>query len=166
MVFLYRKRSGEVIGVSTDANAYTGAIDTDFFDVAVDPAVPDGPDLAVAKFYDSVAHIVRNASIFESDGFAAARTTDDNLVNRKLAIALATTNPVQRKILVGIVSVLVDELNVLRQWITNYRSEVAAATSLANLQTRVANNTLALPDRTLAQAKTVLQSRVNDGTVD
>lgn len=44
-----------------------------------------------------------------------------------------------------------DELNLLRDWITAFKAAVAAATSLANLQTRVAAlpNT---PDRTVPQA--------------
>lgn len=49
----------------------------------------------------------------------------------------------------------VDEINLVREWIVSFKAAVAAATSLANLQTRVAalND---MPDRTYAQAKTAI----------
>ncbi len=51
----------------------------------------------------------------------------------------------------AILLTLLDELNNLRDWITAFKAATAAATSLANLQTRVAAlpNT---PDRTVPQA--------------
>lgn len=61
--------------------------------------------------------------------------------------------------------VIKDEINIIRQWTVSYKAEVAAATSLANLQTRVA----ALPtlnDRTLAQLKTAINNRIDSGDVD
>ena len=65
----------------------------------------------------------------------------------------------------AVASVLVDEINALRDWITSFKAAVAAATSLANLQTRVA--ALAdLPDRTLAQARTAITNKITGGTVD
>lgn len=58
------------------------------------------------------------------------------------------------------VKLLVDELNVLSQWLTSFKSETAAATSLADLKTRVATlpNT---PDRTYAQAKTAINNLID-----
>jgi hypothetical protein len=65
----------------------------------------------------------------------------------------------------AIASVLVDEVNILRGLWMSFKAEVAAATNLADLKARVANlpNT---PDRTLAQAKTAIANRLDDGTVD
>jgi len=60
---------------------------------------------------------------------------------------------------------IVNEINILRQWIVAFKVEVAAATSLADLKTRVA--TLPnLPDRTFEQAKTAMKNEVTAGTVD
>lgn len=60
----------------------------------------------------------------------------------------------------AIVVVLLAEINNLRQWIASFKAATAAATTFANLQTRVAAlaNT---PDRTAAQARTALTSAVN-----
>lgn len=62
-------------------------------------------------------------------------------------------------------SITVDEINILRQWITSFKTQVALATTLADLKTRVAG----LPtvnDRTLSQLKTAIQSRIDDHSVD
>ncbi len=63
----------------------------------------------------------------------------------------------------AIAALAIDEINTLREWIVSFQAAVAAATSLANLQTRVAALPN-LPDRTLAQAKTAFINKVNSGT--
>ncbi len=63
----------------------------------------------------------------------------------------------------AVVALAIDEINTLRQWIVAFKAATAAATSLANLQTRVAALP-DLPDRTLAQAKTAFINKVNSGT--
>jgi hypothetical protein len=58
------------------------------------------------------------------------------------------------------VKLLVDELNILRQWITDFKAATAAASSLANLKTGVA----ALPNvpqRTYQQAKTAINNLID-----
>ncbi len=62
-----------------------------------------------------------------------------------------------------VAAIMVDEINILREWIVSFQAAVAAATSLANLQTRVAALPN-LPDRTLAQARSAFIARVNSGT--
>ncbi len=57
----------------------------------------------------------------------------------------------------------VDEINTLREWIVSFQAAVAAASSLANLQSRVAALPN-LPDRTLVQAKNAFIAKVNSGT--
>jgi hypothetical protein len=54
----------------------------------------------------------------------------------------------------------VDELNVIRQWIVDFKAQTALASNLANFQTRVAALPN-LPDRTYAQAKTAFQNLVD-----
>lgn len=61
--------------------------------------------------------------------------------------------------------VLLSEVNILRGWTVSFKAATAAATSLANLQTRVAALS-DLPDRTLAQVKTAIQNEIDSGIVD
>ncbi len=61
--------------------------------------------------------------------------------------------------------VLIDEINALREWITTFKAATAAATSLANLQTRVAA-LASMPDRTAAQAKTAIVNKAQDTASD
>lgn len=60
------------------------------------------------------------------------------------------------------VTLVVDELNILRQWLSDFKTEVAAATNLANLQTRVASLPN-MPDRTYQQAKTAIKTLIDNG---
>lgn len=69
------------------------------------------------------------------------------------------------KVLRAEASVLVDEINTLRQWIVAFKVQVAAATTLADLKTRVASLPN-MPDRTLEQAKTAIKNTIAAGTVD
>ncbi len=61
--------------------------------------------------------------------------------------------------------VVKDEINTLRQWTVSFKAEVAAATNLANLQSRVATLPT-LNDRTLSQLKTALDNKIDGGGVD
>jgi hypothetical protein len=60
---------------------------------------------------------------------------------------------------------VLDELNNLRSWITSFTGAVAASTNLADLKTRVAALP-AMPQRTIAQAKTAITQKIDDGTAD
>lgn len=60
---------------------------------------------------------------------------------------------------------LVDYLNALEGWISSFTAAVAAATSLSNLQTRVA--ALSVPPAiTAANAKAAVQAKINGGAAD
>jgi hypothetical protein len=62
------------------------------------------------------------------------------------------------RIVKGLGLTILDEINLVRQWTADYKVVVAAATSLANLQTRVA----AMPDlaqRTAAQLKAAVLAK-------
>ncbi len=63
----------------------------------------------------------------------------------------------------AIAAILVDELNTIRQWIVAFKAQVALASTLADLKTRVAGLP-DLPNRTLPQAKSAFISKVNSGT--
>ena len=85
---------------------------------------------------------IRNGAKSQLDGFA-----DNPLYQRALA------------------DILKEEINLLRKWTRDFKTEVAAATNLANLQTRVATLPT-LNDRTLTQLKTAIDARIDDGTID
>jgi len=65
----------------------------------------------------------------------------------------------------ALADILRDELNILRGNWNAFKVEVAAAASLADLKTRVAAMPN-LPDRTLAQLRTAINTRVDGGTID
>jgi hypothetical protein len=89
-----------------------------------------------------------------------------NLQDRSSAINIySTLTHDQAKLYRAVMLVAVDELNILRQWLTSFKAAVAAATSLADLQTRVAALP-ATPDRTPTQAVNAITNKINSGTVD
>lgn len=57
------------------------------------------------------------------------------------------------------VLVLIDEVNSLRAWIESFKAAVAAASTLADLKTRVAALS-AMPARTAAQARTAVVNKL------
>lgn len=61
--------------------------------------------------------------------------------------------------------VLIDELNILRQRDRDRASDVAAATSLADLKTRWAVRS-SLADRDVTQVKPAIQNKINSGAAD
>jgi hypothetical protein len=68
-------------------------------------------------------------------------------------------------ILRAVADITKDELNILRQWLAAFKVEVAAASNLADLKTRVATLP-ATADRTLAQLKTAIKNKIDGGTLD
>lgn len=87
------------------------------------------------------------------------------LAQRTDAVAFINSPDGLGKILRAVVILTVDELNILRQWVMSFKAAVAAATSLADLKTRVA----ALPnlnDRTNAQARNAIEDHVDNGNAD
>jgi len=61
--------------------------------------------------------------------------------------------------------VTMDELNLLRQWITAFKAAVSLAATLADLKTRVAALD-SMPDRSASQIKGAIQNKINAGTAD
>lgn len=86
-----------------------------------------------------------------------ARTSADALIDLDKSSLL--------KIARAEAAVSVDEINLIREWIVSFKAATAAATSLANLQSRVAALP-DMPDRTLAQFKTAIKNKIDSGTVD
>lgn len=128
------------------------------------------PDLSAVtgqplKYWKHVAGAIQLMTQGERDAVDAAiqaALVASTRTGAKAAIVGLAANPM---VLRAIASIVVDELNDIREWIVSFKAATAAATSLANLQTMVA----ALPnmaDRTLAQVKTAIQNKIDGGTVD
>lgn len=112
-----------------------------------------------------------------SNGSIVEMTTQEKSdVDAELAAAsVASTRASAKAMLVGfsdqplyaraLADIIKDEINILRGWLASFKTEVAAATTLADLKTRVAGLP-ATGDRTLAQLKTAIQNRIDSGTVD
>jgi hypothetical protein len=71
----------------------------------------------------------------------------------------------QYKLTRAVVLVSLDEVNLLRQWITDFKAEVALASSLADLKARVATLD-SLAQRTATQAKTAVRNRIDTADAD
>lgn len=88
-----------------------------------------------------------------------------NQTQRDLANSQAESPEPSGKLSRAIITVLLNEINSLRQWIVAFKAATAASTSLANLKTGVAALPN-MPDRTLPQARTAITTAINAGTVD
>ncbi len=104
------------------------------------------------------------ATINAFDGSQGAQDTW-NLIpqDQKSAVRLINLTDANARAYRAVAALAIDEINTLREWIVSFQVAVAASTSLANLQTRVAALPN-LPDRTLAQAKAAFINKVNSGT--
>lgn len=105
------------------------------------------------------------ATIDAFDWSSPAQVAWENQKSRTEAEGEVTAVTNRGKVLRALAAVLVDEINILRGWLVSFKAEVAAATNLADLKTRVAGlpNT---PDRTLAQAKTAVANKISSGNAD
>jgi hypothetical protein len=63
----------------------------------------------------------------------------------------------------ALAAVTLDEVNSLRGWIASFKAEVALASSLADLKTRVAGLP-STPDRTAAQLRTAIENKLDANT--
>ena len=164
---LYRKSSDEVLKISLAGQQF---VDNSFFGQLTDPTTPDGTDvhdpngnfrvLGYAKIAEIGSNNVRNATQAEIDAFSASEVDDLSQMDADRAETLLNTHPQFRKLMTAYSDILKDEFNHVRSWITDFKVEVAAATSLADLKSRVAALPN-LPDRTLAQLKTAMTNRIS-----
>jgi hypothetical protein len=79
---------------------------------------------------------------------------------KRIARELQDADDAQNRAARAMVKIVVDEVNALRQWIADYKTQVAAAANLADLKTRVAAMPN-LPGRSYAQAKTAIIDHIN-----
>jgi hypothetical protein len=114
--------------------------------------------------YPSNLQAAAQATINAFDGSQAAQDAWNAITQeQKNAVLLINLLDSYSRSHRAIASLTVDEINTLREWIVAFKVATAAASSLANLQSRVAALP-DLPDRTLSQAKAAFISKVNSGT--
>ncbi len=106
-----------------------------------------------------------DAALASFDWSANAQAAFDLTQGRADAASIFNATTAQAKANKAIVQLVVDELNLLRQRDTDLRAQIAAASTLADLKTRVSSMT-ALSARTLSQALTAIQAAIGSGKAD
>jgi hypothetical protein len=93
---------------------------------------------------------------FLSEQDAAVRGSAKDLLNGQDSV------PLEQRAFADIAK---DENNIIRLWTRDFKDVVAAANNLTDMKAGVAGLPT-LADRTLAQLKSAIQNRIDDGTVD
>lgn len=96
---------------------------------------------------------------------ATDKTWRDARQRARDAVILELVGSSNERVLRALLLTLIDELNSLRSWLRSFKTETAAATNLANFQTRVAALPN-LPDRTARQARTSIAAKITAGDAD
>lgn len=125
--------------------------------VAIDPVFPDKAYRA-GWVDDGTAIVVSQERL---DQLAAAALTELRAKAKELFQAMEQSARRDR----ALVLVTLDEVNLLRSWLTDFKTAVAGAGTLAALKTAVAAlpNT---PQRTAAQAKNAVLARIDTAEAD
>ena len=104
-----------------------------------------------------------NAFDFSPSGVAAA----ERALLRQVAQAVLDAGGERLELAIKAVALLtLDEVNRHAQMWNTYRAQIAAASSLANLQQRVANNTQDLPTYTAQALVTAIKTKIANGLAD
>ncbi len=119
---------------------------------------------ATVVIFPSNLQAPSQATINAFDGSQSAQDAW-NLIpqDQKGAVRLINLLDANARAYRAVAAMAIDEINTLREWIVAFQAQVALASTLADLKTRVAGLPN-LPDRTLAQAKAAFISKVNNGT--
>lgn len=141
--------------------------------VTIQAAVPAVTDVSVGVIGQPATVSVRpanqqaaaQATIDAFDWSAGAQAAWENLQARTLAVVLLADPAGAYKLIRAVADAARDSDNVLRAWLAAFKVEVAAATNLADLKTRVAALP-AMPAISNATLRIAITNRVNDGTVD
>ena len=166
---LYRISSGEVKGISQTGEEWPNA-ESPYYNQVTDPTFVDGyiwqgPDptnrnrvLGYAKIY--VDGIVRNATQEEIDAFVVAREEDRNIERANKAKEYLQDNQKLRMIIKAFADIVRIRTNAIAKWNMDFKAAVAASTSLADLQSRVAalGN---LPDYDFTEMIEAIENRIS-----
>jgi hypothetical protein len=113
------------------------------------------------KYLKYVASVVSEMTQGEKDAvdatLAATQVTDE----KSGASALIDADDLHGRALRADILLTLAEINTLRSWLASFKTEVAAATNLADLKTRVAGLP-AMGARTVAQLKTAFLNEITN----
>lgn len=176
---LYRISSGEVLKISTRGQQFPH-INTNYFDYLIDPDLPDGTNnrpfidgkLGPARTPGSQkiaipgSNLVRDATELEIDGFEAFKVEDEKSLDETGAKAFLITHPRFRKIFVGILKLLINQLlektnvkqnEMITQW-NQFKTGIAGASNISQIKAGVA----ALPDIIADLPETATQEQIRN----
>ena len=164
---LYRISSNEVYKISEENDIFAFDV-SDQLAVATSVSTPDGDAtwdtsgnlrvLGYSKILDGTT--VRNATQEEIDTFAAFEAEDRNIKEADQATAYFQNDPKFRRAMIAIIKGIIKEDNEGRLWTRSFMAAVAASTSLANFQSRVA--ALDTPtDREFSDAKDYILGQIS-----
>jgi len=170
----YRIRSNEVEKISLKGQTFSDR-DIALSGVLTNPTTPDGTAvrdrsteppgplrvLGLAKIAEPGTNNVRNATQPEIDTFAPAQTEDESIQDADGGGDLGDTHPRFRRLTKSILKGAVREHNIIANRYNELRAEMLAATSLADLQNRITNNTSNAPTRTNQQAFDAIRNDVD-----
>ena len=142
---LYRISSNEIPEISISDDMFV-AYPSTIFGVLINPSFTDGIEyrdplnnyrvLGYSKINDNGT--VRNATQEEIDTFEGFEQDDNNQIEANKAIKYFQNNPQFRRIMVALIKGIIKEDNEGRLWTRDFKAAVAASTSLADFQSRVA----------------------------
>lgn len=162
---IYRISSGEVVNI---LYGNEGGYDQDFFGTLTDPPMTDGSQFLDDQWEPRVLNYskindngtIRNATQEEINTFAVLATEDVNIREAAQAATHFQNDPKFRRAVAAIIKGIIKEDNESRLWVRDFMDAVAASTSLANFQSRVA--ALDRPvDREFADAKTYILNQIS-----
>ena len=164
---LYRISSGEVYAISLAGDLFANNAGR-FFAVKEGATFPNGTNCGVGRSARRVlgtskivdGDIIRNSTQAEIDVFAGLERDDFNIVQAEETLDYLNNDKKFRRIMIALIKGIIREDNENRQWIRDFKAAVAASTSLADFQSRVA--ALDTPvDREFQDAKDYIISQVS-----
>jgi len=132
--------------------------------VPVDRVTGEGPAVVVSyQAWATQAQQTAGAAIVAAfDWSDAAQQAWEASRAKDNAAGLFVSGDLAALVVRAVVGLTIAELNDIRQWVAAFKVQTAAATSLANLQARVATLP-AMPDRSVPQARDAIAARIAAG---
>lgn len=152
--------------ISIDADSDLPCL-TVIWDTTVDGEIPNLNEVGGYSRVDNA--LVYSQAEFDANELAKAQLIIAEQASLLAAYQAQAASLIDEHTIHGIVQrafakIVMDELNLLRKWTRDFKTEVAAATNLADLKIRVGT----LPtfaDRNLGMLKTEIQTLINSGDV-
>lgn len=169
-VILYDEQNGTVksFRTSVDPSPFEGWTDALIYDDTTNPTEQTIKNLVASvgiQYLKVVAGAVGEMTPAEKAATDAALSASVTAGHRTSGKAILL-NPSDHGVLLrAFADIVKDELNNIRGWLVSFKAAVNSASTLADLKIRVAALPN-MPDRSLSQLKTAIESRIDSGGVD